>query len=153
MVNRTVILMATDVKTRKLMGVSRETVGECLKSLQIAAKVLSKKETLRCRISCWQRRMMQRSWQGASTIFLIFLTLCRGRNNLVIVEGRRPHYWSCGATGYLSKACSGLQKQWGRKRSKKSSRSTPPWNLYGLMGGWMEVVRMWSKDATPPPSP
>lgn len=43
-VTRTVALMATDVKTRKLVGINRETVEECLKSFQIAAKVLSKKK-------------------------------------------------------------------------------------------------------------
>lgn len=33
------------------------------------------------------------------------MLMCRGKMIHVVVEGRRPYYWSCGASGYMSKAC------------------------------------------------
>lgn len=31
--------------------------------------------------------------------------LCGSRQFYIIVEGRRPHCWTCGITGHLSKTC------------------------------------------------
>lgn len=39
---KTISLLTTDVKTRKLVGVSRETIEEALTSLNIGASVLTK---------------------------------------------------------------------------------------------------------------
>lgn len=33
--------------------------------------------------------------------------MCREKRMLVVVEGRRPYYWSCGASGYMAMAFPG----------------------------------------------
>lgn len=45
-----------------------------------------------------------------------------GQNIYVAVEGRRPHCWSCGATGHLAKLCPG-------KNPARQAQSSPKEHL------------------------
>lgn len=61
------------------------------------------------------------------------ILLCRGRNILVIAEGRSPYCWSCGAARHLSKAYP-LQKR-GTKDNNTSNNSAQSSSIQGNCGG------------------
>lgn len=186
-VNAEVIsLLTTDVKSRQLIGVSRENMKEVLKSLKIMPKMLarssnsmwdllsSKQEAKQLagsilstyslqlqteymrtrntnitihgvpvdisenRIGAFFAKFSQvdkvsavRSKSGIATrdiILQVVLTrqsfqdipnilTCRFKKILVVVEGRRPCCWACGAVGHMAKA-------WPGKKVERPTKST-----------------------------
>lgn len=177
---KTITLLSADIKTCKLIGVSRETVEEVLKRHWIGTKILAKHSNVTWNIllaidwgqeAGWQHsdhegslssdriyghlqeeasstqgahehhrgpservkasfQLMEKlkmsliSWAKWALSLAIFFSkqqwpakafwtslidFC-GETIFVIVEWRRPHCWSCGATAHLSKAFLGMNQ-------------------------------------------
>lgn len=62
---KSIALLATDVKTRKLIGVDKEIIEEAINSLDIGASILSRKEEP-CGISCRYQNMRKSHWRVVS---------------------------------------------------------------------------------------
>lgn len=80
--------------------------------------------------------------------------MCARKPIYVIVEGCRPLYWTCGASGYHSKACPGKNPKTKPhpKDTKKSveTKTTAQTTTKGESeaGGWMEAMKKVSKVVT-----
>lgn len=90
--------------------------------------------------------------------------ICRGRNILVIVDGRRPHYWSYGVAEHLTKMCLmknpvppppppsiAAAKVAVPATTKEAVRVQKSGQNPSGLSEWMEVVRRRKKLATLPP--
>lgn len=66
---------------------------------------------------------------------------CGGRNIYVVVKGRRPHCWSCGATGHLAKLCPGKNPaRYAHSSPKEHPKEEALKKLPSVPSEWTEVA-------------
>lgn len=72
-----------------------------------------------------------------------FGEMCREKRIMVVVEGRRPYFWSCGAPGHISKLCPAKKSQPPPRPTIaiSTTTSTEEGAVKTPDGAWMEVKR------------
>lgn len=79
--------------------------------------------------------------------------ICREKRMLVMVEGRRPYYWSCGASGYMAKTFPGKNGT-PRPRTTVTTKTTVEAESNKAPDGvWKEVVTKGRKSTEVSSSP
>lgn len=83
------------------------------------------------------------------------IIMCRDRQMLVVVEGRKPNCWACRISGHMAKACPGKKTAPQPTASPVATTSAmteaEPCKTPGV--GWKEVVAKGRKQKAGPSSP